>query len=273
MITSNGKLQIKRFVSKQVNEIASYISLGTGTTAASINDTKLAFEVARIPVLSISVDPNSDKVVFRGNLPPGNINTAYEIGLWAATPVETSRTLNLIGSSVPVTWTNGTLTSVNSRANTNTLKIDYVGNGTTNSELVGIYEDLSMYRDVDSLAVAYYAGSNLSSVRVRLGYDATNYFEFLLPAPTANSYNIARLNRSTATKVGSPTWGVISYVAVRPSATAAGPGSIYLDGIRFESNPLDNSNVLVARSVLATPKVIDPDIDSDIEYSVVVTIA
>lgn len=273
MITSNGKLQIKRFLARQAPEIANYISVGVGATAASVNDTKLAFEVARIPVLSISADPASDRIVFRGSLLPKSINTAYEIGIWASSTIESGKNLNIFGGSLPLSWTNGTLTNVNARAHANALKIDYVANGTTNSELTGLYEDFSSYVDSDSLAVAYYATTNLSSVRIRMGSDASNYYEFVLPAPVSNNYNIARVPRSSATKTGSPDWGAITYVAVRPSATAAGAGSIYLDGIRMESNSLDASSVLIARMVLTTPTVMDVDINSDLEYSLKVDIA
>lgn len=273
MIVANGKQQIKRFLARQATEIASFISVGTGTKAVTVNDTALAFEVARIPVLSVSADPNSDKIVFRGSLPPGNINTVYEVGLWSATPNDTSRTLKIVGSSSTLIWTNSTLTNSNVRASLNDVKIDYVANGTTNAELAGIYEDLSMFRDTDSFVAAYYAGSNLSSVRVRMGTDSSNYFEFLLPAPVASSYNIARVLKSAATKTGSPSWSSINYIAVRPSATAGGPGSIYLDGLRFEVNSFDNSNILVARSVLGTPVAMDVDVDNDIEYSLTVNIA
>lgn len=273
MITSNGKLQIKRFLAGQASSIASYIALGTGATAATVNDTRLGFEVVRTPILSISVDPNSDKVVFRTSLNPGVINTAYEIGLWGSAPTDEGRALSVVGSNLPVVWTNGTLTNTNARANAMALKVDYVANGTTNAELTGFYEDLSRFRDIDSLVVAYYATTNLSSVRVRLGLDATNYFEYVLPAPVANSYNIARLVRSAATKTGTPDWSAIRYMALRPSATAAGAGSVFLDGVRIESNALDNGNLLVARTVLATPTVMDADISSDIEYALNVSVA
>lgn len=273
MITANGKLQIKRFLAKQSADIASYLALGTTTTAANVNDTRLGFEVVRVPILSTSVDPNTDKIVFRGQVPQGSISTAYEIGLLSSsTTVESGRALGVLGSTLPVAWTNGTMTSVNARANTTSLKVDYVANGTTNAELTGLFEDLSTFRDVDSLVVAYYATTNLSSVKVRMGTDSTNYYEFTLPAPVANSYNVARVARSAAVRTGTATWGAINYIALRPSATAAGSGSIYLDGMRFESNSLDNGNLLVARTVLATPTVMDADIDSDIEYSIGVNI-
>lgn len=271
MITNGGKTTIKRFFARQVGQIAGSLALGVGTTAATANDTKLAFEVVRVPLTSIAADIDNNRLVFKASIVPGQVNTIYEVGLYSEQIATANvRTLNLLGSTG--LWTNGTLDATNARANLRALKIDYVANGTTNAELTGIRENLSMFDDVDSFVVAFHAGSNLSSVRVRLGSDSANYFEFVVASPTAG-YNIARMNRSTATKTGTPDWSNISYVAVRPSATAGGAGSIWFDGISFEDNALENNNLLVARSVLATPKAADQNINTDIEYSLGINIA
>lgn len=272
MITNNGKNVIKQFHARQVPQIGASLAFGVGATAATVNDTRLVYEVIRVPVLSVSADLSNDIIVFRASLPPGQINQIYEVGLWSANPaVSKNMTLNVLGGNG--VWTNGTLSNSNARANPNALKIDYVANGTTNAELSGLVADLSTFTDNDSVVVGYHATTNLSNVRVRLGTDASNYYEFVLPAPTANAYNVARLSRATATKTGSPDWSAITYVAVRPTGTAAGAGSIYFDGIRFEENSLNNNNQLVARSVLGTPFAADPDIASDVEYSLEISIA
>lgn len=271
MITNGGKTTIKRFFARQVGQIAGSLALGVGTTAANVNDTRLQFEVVRVPITSISADIDNNRLVFKASLLPGLINTIYEIGAYSsAVSTVAGRNLNLLRDT-PVAWTNGTLDVTNARAYGQALKIDYVANGTTNAELTGLGEDLSAFKDVDSFVVAFHAGANLSSVRVRIGQDSANYFEFVVASTTAG-YNIFRANKSTATKTGSPTWENINYVAVRPSATAGGAGSIWFDGIRFEENPLENSNLLVARSILATPKVVDTTINTDIEYSLGINI-
>lgn len=272
MITSNGKQVFKRFLAGQASQIAGSLSVGAGATAATVNDSRLAYEAERINISSVSVDPDSDKIVFRAILPPGRIKTIYEIGLWA-NPISlaSGRNLALFNTSTP--WTNATITNANGRLSQNTMQISYVANGTTNAELTGANEELSIFSSADSIVVGYHVTVNLSSVRVRLGRDSSNYFEFLLPAATANSYNVARLALSAATVVGTPSWGAISYIAVRPSATAAGGGNLFLDGIRVEQNSINENNLLVARTVLTTPYVVNQTIDNDIEYSLAVAIA
>lgn len=270
MITNGGKTTIKRFFARQVGQIAGSLALGVGAQAATLSDTKLHFEVVRVPITSVSADMDNNRLVFKTQIAPGLINTAYEIGIFSSA-VESSnfKALSLFGAGS--TWVNGTLDATNARAGSTALKIDYVANGTTNAEFTGVAEDLSSFRDNDSFAVAFHAGANLSSVRVRMGTNSSNYYEYVIASPTAG-YNIYRANRSTATITGTPSWDNISYIAVRPSATAGGAGSIWFEGIRFEDNALDSTSLLVARSVLATPKVIDPDINTDIEYSLGINI-
>lgn len=273
MITGSGRQQLNRYLARQAGQFAGSLALGVGTANPTVNDIRLQYEVVRVPIMSINVDPNEDRIVFLAQVQPGQIKAAYEIGLWSSEldPLP-AKTLGLLGASVPAVWTNGTLTNDNARANSNVLQVDYVANGTTSAELIGMEDDLSMFRDVDSVVIGYYVTANLSSLRVRMGSDASNYFELVLPDPVASSYNVARMPRSTATKTGSPDWASINYIAIRPSATASGGGSIYFDGIMFEPNSLSNTNLLVARSVLDNPHILDTSIASDIEYSLMVTV-
>ena len=272
MITANGKNIIKRFHARQIGQIGGSLAFGVGSTAPTVNDTRLGYEVLRVPIQSVNVDPASDRIVFRVELQPRQIKTIYEVGLWSGQFVGLEGLRISNGEGLPVTWNNGTVTNQNARAYSNTIQINYVANGTTNADLSGFAVDASQFTDIDSLVVGYYATVNLSSVRVRLGTDSSNYYEFVLPAPIANSYNVARVTRSAATKVGSPAWNNLTYMAVRPSATGAGSGSIFFDGMRFEPNNMAEANLLVARSVLSTPHSPDVDIVSDVEYSLRINI-
>jgi len=267
MITTSGKTVIKRFYAGQIGQIASSMSLGVGDAAAVSSDVQMQYEAVKIPIMSVAVDSNSDRIVFRATLPVNQIGSIYEVGLWSSLYSEIEpynlNVLNYLSGS----WTNGALTTTNARVGANALQINYVANGTTNAELNGFNADLSKFSDYDSVVVGYYATTNLSSLRVRLGSDSNNYWELLLPSGIANKYNIARVSRSAATKIGNPDWKNVSYIAVRPSATSTGSGSVYFDGIRLEPNASMSSNILVARSVLLTPQIPDSDLESDIEYS------
>jgi len=272
MITANGKKIIKRFYSGDEGRIASSLSVGAGSQPETINDSRMQYEVERINITSVGVEPDNDRIVFRAVLPPAGIKTIYEVGLWAYPVGQISgKTLGLLGTTS--VWTNATISNANGRANQNTMQISYSANGTTNAEVVGVNENLSMYTGSDSIVIGYHVTVNISSVRVRIGLDTSNYYEFVLPASTANSYNVARLSLSSGTMVGSPRWDEIRYVAVRPSATAAGGGNLFFDGIRVEQNSINEGNILVARSVLAIPYLVNQTIDNDIEYALAVNIS
>lgn len=271
MITSNGKSVISRYLGGQTPQIAGALALGVGSTAVTVNDVRLQYEVIRLPINSIAADLTNNRLVFKANLQPGLINTIYEVGLYSSSDL-TSGYLRLpLLKSTPAIWTNGTLTSTNARANVQALKIDFVANGTTNAELSGFSTDASNFTDLDYFVIGFHATSNLSSVAVRLGADFSNYYQFTLTSPIVG-YNIYRVARSTAVKTGAPSWNALSYVAIRPSATAAGSGSIYFDGLRFEVNSLSDAQLIVARNVLTTPQVVDANVATDVEYSLGINI-
>ena len=82
------------------------------------------------------------------------------------------------------------------------------------------------------------------------------------------SYNIQKFLKSDAEVVGVPDWSTIHYMAIRPSATVTGPGSVYFDAVKFESS----EGILVSRSVLGTPLNVDPNLTTRIEYAIPVTV-
>lgn len=271
MITSNGKLVISKYIGGQLGRIADSIVVGAGSAAATVNDVRLQYEVSRLPVSSINVDLSSSRLVFKGSLQPGLVNTVYEIGLYSSGLLDNGTLYAPLLNSTSATWTNGTLTSSNARANPMALKIDFSASGTTNAELSGFLIDASRFIDLDYIVVGFFATSNLSSAKVRLGTDASNYYEVPINGPVAG-YNVYRVARSTAVKTGAPDWSALSYAAVRPTGTSGGSGSLYFDGLRFEANSLSTDNMLVARSVLVTPQVVDANVATDIEYSLGINI-
>lgn len=273
MIVQTGKDQIRRFFAGETARIADTMVFGVGTTSVTNADTKLAMEIVRVPITSINADMANGRVVFKSSLNPGQIKTIYEMALYSNPDKNTEPGRTLAGLfNGPGIWSNATYAEQNARANTSALKLDYVSNGTTTSELFGLAEDLSSYIGSDQLAFAFYPTANLSSIRFRLGTDSSNYYEFAVTSGiTQAGYNIVRVNKSTATTTGSPDWSSIRYVAVRPSATAGGPGSVYFDGIRLERGDQGTSR-MVARVVLSTPKDIDTAIPTEIEYAMGINI-
>lgn len=266
MITNSGKDVVVEFFALQRASLVTYLSLGVGTTAESASDTALAFEVVRLPVSSISADLVNKRVIFMADLSPGQISTIYEIGAYAGDASDSGRLVSV--ADLTATWTNGTVVTTNARVGTYGVKVDYTASGTTNAETVEIQEDFSAFDASESVAIAFFPTANLSSLIIRLGTDASNYYEFLISSVTNGSYNVKRFLKSAATVTGTPDWSSITYMAVRPSATAGGSGSVYFDGLKFESS----DGILVSRNVLGTPAVISTSIPTRIEYPIPVNV-
>jgi hypothetical protein len=61
---------------------------------------------------------------------------------------------------------------------------------------------------------------------------------------------------------------IVFRASVQPGSIATiNEIGLYSSSILVSSNDLDRSNVLVARTVLATPETVDPDVVSEVEYS------
>src|SRR6478735_1658571 len=108
MITNDGKLWVKQFLPGGSRNLASTLVVGVGSTAESATDTRLSFEIARVPVDLIDYDYVNNLLVFKGTLPTAISGKIYEIGLFTQ-PVNTvaggygSRTLTDFNSDTE-TW-------------------------------------------------------------------------------------------------------------------------------------------------------------------------
>jgi hypothetical protein len=266
MITDAGKDALLKYLAGQIPQIGGALVFGVGTTLPTGADTKLEYEVYRSPVTSINADLTNSRLVFKCSLLPAVMGTIYEIGLYTS-----NRKAPYTAIPISGIWTNGSLVSTNARINGQTVKVDFTASTLTNAEQSGFMQDFSTYTDADSVVVAFQASTNVASVSIRIGTDSSNYYQYTFATPSAG-YHIYRVSRASASVVGSPSWGTVSYIAVRPTGTSGGGGSVWFDSVRLESNQLDNTNIFVAREVLVTPTPVDQFLVTDTEYSLSVTI-
>lgn len=271
MITDAGKTVVKRFFARQRTVAANVLAIGVGTTTVTGTDVKLAFEVYRTPIIGTFYDPDTDRVIFKAEIPAGQVATVYEIGLLYDPLVsDISRLIRV--NDIPGTWTGGALNSSNARVSAQTLKVDATTSSSTTASITGAAEDISAYVSTDSVAVAFFADANLSSVKLRLGADSSNYIEFTYSGISAG-YNVKRVNVSAAVTTGTPDLTNLDYVAVVATATGGGATSLYLDGIRFEDNNISDpdNNILVSR--LVSTLAIDADLPNEVEYALEIDFA
>ena len=214
MITANGRKFIKRYLAGQSGTVVGAISVGTGATAATLNDDRLQFEFARVPVDVTDYDFLNDQLVFKGTLDEDVEGIIYEVGIWtaevnSAAGNQESRMLSSFDSETEE-WDVATFDTANTRIGADSLKHTPAASATSASVLSGINPDLVDYSSLDTFVLAYYvANSNTSSIKVRLRTDSSNYYEYTISTPTTG-YKFSSFTKGSATVVGSPSWADIA---------------------------------------------------------------
>jgi hypothetical protein len=271
LITTAGRKAIIDYMAGYTQRIAGAILLGIGTTAATVADKSLAFEIFRVPVDLSSADYANNGVVFKGKIPAEREFTVYEAGvqtIYSSGQDSESQTLLDFNADAD-TWTVGTYSSTNSRLG-QALQVTATASTTTTTSLSGLFYDLSGYSDADQFVFAYRANSAfVSSVVIRFKTDASNYYSLTVATPANGVYAITSVNKSALTVTGSPSWANITAVDILVTATAGGTASIDLDAVRIEDrDSAQEDNVLVSRSVLGSPVVKTVNVPLDVEYAI-----
>jgi hypothetical protein len=278
VITANGRRFIKRYLAGQSGTLVGAIGVGIGSTAPTLNDSRMEFEFARIPVAVTDYDFAADQLVFKGTLNEEVDGTIYEVGLWtsevnSAAGNQESRIITTFDSETEE-WDIETFDTANTRIGVDSLKHTPAANATSASVLTGITLDLGDFTSLDTFVVAFYvANASTANCKVRFRTDASNYYEFTINAPTAG-YKFASFTKGSASVVGTPNWSDINEVEVRTTAKSAGSASVQYDGIRLEDvDSVAPEYGLIARTVLSVPENKQEGIVRDIEYVLPVNIS
>lgn len=269
LITTAGRKAILDYMAGYVQRLAGSIPVGIGTTAATVNDKTLDFEVASASITLSSVDYAAGAVVYKAQLSAETACTIYEAGLRTLSSVDASSAQMLMDFDESDLWTVGTYSPTNSRIGT-ALRVTSPASTSTTSSLGGIFYDLSDFNGVDEFSFAFRANNSfVSSVVLRLKTDATNYYSVSFPSPASGVYNIMTFAKSIMTVTGSPDWSNITSADIIVTSTAGGTGGVDFDALRIEDvDSVREDNVLVSRAVLAAPITKVVGIPLDIEYAI-----
>lgn len=274
MITDAGKVFIKRYM----GVAAGAISVGVGDTPESNSDSRLDFELVRVPIIVTDYDFINDELVFKAELDEDISGEIREIGVWtsevnAAAGNQESKILTTFDLETE-DWDTSSFDGTHTRIGTTSLLHTPAASGSLSSVMTGSTIDFIDYTSSDEFILAYYvANSNCASVAVRLRTDDANYYEHVITSP-AVGYYVERVNIGSAVATGAPDWADINEVEVVTTATAAGAAEVHYDGLRIEDiDSIDPEYGLIARHVLLTPVEKKEGIIKDIEYSISVTIA
>ena len=241
MITDFGEHLIRRYLAREVGDIGTAIGIGTVDTTPTASDTKLGFEVVRVPVEHIFLDRNVDSVVFRGILPSDYEGSIYEIGLWSDDGDDMAgeygdRVITDF-SEDEEEWSAGTFTAGNQRSGAAALVVT-----NTTSTLSGLDYDISENMS-DQLSVAGHFTANIA-FSVRLGSDGGYYNYSFTPGGTG--YRTPTVNMSAHIVSGAPDPEAITYISVVvPSGL-----TVSFDAIRIDQTLTQNIDYgLVMRNV------------------------
>lgn len=265
MITGFGKTQVRRYFAGQTGIIGGALAVGILNTAATVNDTKLSYEIARVPVTSIGSDLANNRIIFKGTLPAELKASIYEIGLFSDIGTNLSKfVFDISGDEV---WSAGVVGETNSRSG-NSLRLSPAASGTVTSTFE-LNANLSQFSGSDTFALAGFADSNLASLQIIMKDSAGNQaYKSLVPAA---GYNVTGWTKGSMTVTGPLDWSDIAVIDI--SVTSKATATVFdLDGLRIETtenlNPLYG---LVARGVVtATTK--SAGVPTDIEYALEITV-
>jgi hypothetical protein len=280
LITELGRQHIMRYLAGLVGTLGGSLAVGIGAVAPTSTDDRLTLEFDRATVSLSSVDFINNRIVFKGTLEQGLVGTIYESGLFSqalstdARGYE-SRLLFAFGNSDGEAWTGNTYAAGNNRLAANAMRVTAPTSGSGTATLSNIIMDLSGYSASDIFKIAY-APTNAftSNIKIRfLDADPTSYYETTI-TPIGTGYQISTFNRNNLTKVGTTAdLSNIAGVSVIVTSTAGGSAIVDFDAMRVEDmDTLDKTNILVSRTVLATPVVKNNIVPMEIEYALDVSV-
>lgn len=283
MLTTEGKVYVKRFLAMQVPAIAQCIAFGVGAKAEAVGDTELQFETGRVDVTLTSYDFATDRLIFKAILPEDLAGKIYEVALFSQTenPMAGNFASKVLASfdSDSEEWVKDSdgsaavYTTSNSRVGADSLRVAPALNATDAFVLNDMIYDLSGNSGADVIKLAYnISGGSPGSVGVRFRTDASNYYSFTTTAP-ATGYRVDSFTKGSAVVTGNPSWESINGIEVRVTAGGVAVPNVDFDGIRIEDTDTVNPEyVMVSRELLATPFVKTDGKVQEIEYSLNVSV-
>jgi len=271
IITNAGKGQFIKYLAGATPQIGDTISVGVGSNTASVNDTRLNFEIESQEIDQIGYSTSDPKLVFKTSLRPGVAITISEVGLWAF------KTSSSMGANSPrilsaadpdtETWIGATWDNT-SRLSAESLLLSPAVNSIATANFSTFSQDLSSYSNADEFLIAYEAVSNISSMLIYFHTSDQDYYTGVI-INSGTGYKIGFVLKNSFVATGSPNWADIKYLRIGARATTAGAGVAKFDALRVEKNTnLDSNTVLISRSRLVTPIVKNAAEPLDIEYTV-----
>jgi hypothetical protein len=285
IVTTLGKEAILKYLSRESYEYASRLVIGCGSTAASATDEFLSLEMfaTSINFKTLDYTKTPTQLVFRSTLPSTFNGVIYESGITTGggSILSDLNSVNdyqeLVATFDPdfENWSisSGVAFHTNDLEGTPRLRVGKYGlqitapsSSTRQSTLDSVVPVLP-YISSDKIKVALHiSGSVPSSVIVKLSNDGLNYYSLTIPSTNLSlGYNIVNYNVGQLIATGSPEISQTQSISVIVNSSAS-QSVVTMDAIKFDSMSDLEKPILVSRSVLSTPLVVEGGYPFDIEY-------
>lgn len=285
IITNNGKEQIINYLSRQNSEYGSRIILGCGSSTPAATDEFVGFEMFPTPVQFKTVDytQTPTQIVFRTTLPSTFKGVVYESGLSTAGGVNMSD-LNDVNDNPDIfatfdpdyeAWelSSGVTVHNNDLEGTPRLRVGDSGlefvvpSSSVKQSTWYAATPLGYLISSDKIKIAFHvSGSVPNSVGVKMAVDSLNYFQYTIPSSSISlGYNIVTVNFAQLSRVGDPNIENTQELSVTVTSGASAT-TVTMDAMRFDQYSSIDKPVLVSRSLLSTPLVVEGGVPFDVEY-------
>jgi hypothetical protein len=294
MITKFGKRFLVDFIAGNSNFTYRELSFGIATATqlpASDTNTRLGFEIYRLPVSLSSINIEDDGVggfnyyaIFKTTIPQDISGVISEIGLYPGF----RKSINFYDSKFITSFENNTLwadsngdsPALQSNSTDGTTFVSKIGenmirfnvNQSSSKEYKNSIAllDLSGYSVNDSLTLAYKkADNNTSKIRIKFySSGSAYYYADFIPSGT-NEDKVQSVSMSDVFNniVGSPDLTNITSIGVEVTASSGGDTVVYFDGLRVnDEDTFDPQYGLIARHILTTPLKKPSGRPVDVEY-------
>lgn len=295
MITKFGKRFLTSYLAGNNTFSSKDLAFGIGsvTPNAKGNDTRLNFEIYRVPVsissfdiVQTGTDVDGDPIfaytiIYRATIPQDVSGVISEIGLYPGVRTSTnyfdSKFVTAFENNL--SWSDGTNSpEMQSNSDIYTAKIGdgavkvQVASGQTKLYKCNLTElNLSGYSVNDSLAIAYTkADTHTSNITVNFYSSDTDYYSisFTPESGTGSKIQSLTLNNLFNNVTGNPDPANIVKIGISTTATG-GATTVYYDGIRInDEDTFDPTYGIISRSVLNSPLVKSSGRPVDVEYKV-----
>jgi hypothetical protein len=263
VLTTEGKSLIRNYLAGNIGAWSGSIAIGAmNSTAPSVSDSGLEFEIIRVPVVLSTVKGNN--IILSADLDSTIAGRIFELGVYPTVTNSFSAGFDdKIIANFSEDWTDDlgvSLTSSNFNG-TEELPIARVGYrnliiGSSGIDtLYSIGLDLSGYSDLDSMSMLYKVTSTGSNRTLRL-----TFYDNQLPTPGTKYYDFTLIGSSAGYKTISAQFGLftetgdfnnnVSKVGISSSGSAA---PVELDAIKLDDSDETNPNfALVSRALIGS---------------------